>query len=79
MYSNNYLKNFNFYETYKSREIFGEFLIWLRNLQWRRKEFFSGRTLGPLKHYQAPIAGGPGSEGPPDGSEVSFFKTIQNI
>ena len=24
-------------------------------------------------------AGGPGGEGPPDGSEVSFFKTIQSI
>ena len=24
-------------------------------------------------------AGGPGGEGPPDGSEVSFLKTIQSI
>ena len=54
-------------------------LIWLRNLQWRRKEFFSGGTLGPLKDYQAPTAGGPGAEGPSDRSEVSCFQTIQSI
>ena len=41
---------------------------------------FSGGTLGPLKDYEAPTAGGPGAEGPPpDGREVSFFKTIQSI
>ena len=55
-------------------------LIWLRNLQWRRKEFFlGGGTLGPLKDYQAPTAGGPGGEGHSEGSEVSFYKTIQSI
>ena len=42
--------------------------------------FFSGGwTPRPLKGYHAPPAGGPGGEGPPDGSEVSFFKTIQSI
>ena len=48
-------------------------LIWLRNLQWRRKELFRWERSGQLD-YQAPPAGGPGGEGPPDGSEVSFFK-----
>ena len=55
-------------------------LIWLKNLQWRRKESFRV-TLGPLKDYQAPTAGGPVGEGPPDGSEVSFvkrFKVFEN-
>ena len=36
--------------------------IWLRNLQWRRNEFFGG-TLGPLRDYKAPNAGGPEGEG----------------
>ena len=38
-----------------------------------------GGTPRPLKGYHAPPAGGPGGKGPPDGSEVSFFKTIQSI
>ena len=44
-------------------------------LQRRRQDFFSGGggTPRPLKGYHAPIAWGPGGEGPPDGSEVSFF------
>ena len=54
-------------------------LIWLRNFPLAAKGIFSGGTLGPLKDYQAPTAGGQGGEGPPDGSEVSFFKTIQSI
>ena len=42
--------------------------------------FFSGGgTPRPLKGYHAPTAGGPGGEGPPDGSEVSFFQTMQSI
>ena len=48
-------------------------------LQWRRHEFFRERTPRPLKGYQASPAGGPWGEGPPDGSEVSFLKTIQSI
>ena len=41
--------------------------------------FFGGwGNARPLKGYHAPPAGGPGGEGPTDGSEVSFFKTIQS-
>ena len=43
-------------------------MIWLRNLQWRRKKIFFGGgrgTLRPLKGYQAAPAGGPGGKGPP--------------
>ena len=40
--------------------------------------FFGGKPR-PLKGYHAPPAGGPGGEGPPDGSEVSFFQTMQSI
>ena len=61
-----------------SEKFSGNSLIWFRNLQLRRKEF-SGKRSGPLKDYQAHTAGGPGGEGPPDGSEVSFFKTIQSV
>ena len=79
IFSNNYLKNFNFYETYKYREIFAEFCYLVEKFTVAAKGIFSGGTLGPLKDYQAPPAGGPGAEGPPDGSEVSFFKTMQSI
>ena len=41
--------------------------------------FGGGGTPRPLKGYHAPTAGGPGGEGPPDGSEVSFFQTMQSI
>ena len=47
--------------------------------QWRRQDFFfGGGTPEPLKGYHAPPQGF-GGEGPPDGSEVSLFKTIQSI
>ena len=80
-FSNNYLKIFKCYETYKSRENFGEFFYLVEKFRVAAQGIFSGGTLGPLKDYQAPTAGGPGGEGPrpPDGSEVSFFKTIQSI
>ena len=81
-------------ELYKSREISDELYYivetfikkakkngldgGLLEMQRRGQDFFGG-TLRPLKCYHAPPAGGPGGEGPPDGSEVSFFKTIQSI
>ena len=72
---NNYLKTFKFYETYKDRENFGEFSYLVKKFT-----LAAVGTLGPLKDYQAPPAGGPGGEGPPpDGSEVSFFQTMQSI
>ena len=54
-------------------------LIWLRNLQWRRKEFFRGERSGHLKTIKRPRRESGGLRPPPDGSEVSFFKTIQSI
>ena len=80
-------------EMYKSREIPDElyYLVekfikkakngldgGLLEMQMRRQDFFGG-TLRPLKGYHAPPAGGPGGEGPADGSEVSFFTTIQSM
>ena len=53
-------------------------IIWLINLEWRGQEFFGGPPR-PLKGYQAHHAGGPGSEGPLDDSEVWFCKTIQSL
>ena len=45
------------------------------NYQWRRQDFFRGERPGHLKAItRPPPAGGPGDEGPPDGSEVSFLK-----
>ena len=42
--------------------------------------FFRWGTPRPLKGYHAPPPRrGPGGEGPPDGSEVSFFQTMQSI
>ena len=79
IFSKNYLKIFKFYETYKSREIFGQFPYLVEKFTVAAKGIFSGGTLGPLKDYQAPPAGGPGGEGPPDGIVVSFFKAIQSI
>ena len=81
IFSKRYLKNFKFHETYKSTEIFGEFSYLVEKFTVTGKWIFflGGGTLGPRKDYQAPTAGGPGREGPPDGSEVSFFKTIQSI
>ena len=66
MFSKNYLKIFKFYETYKSREIFGEFPYLVEKFTVTANGIFSGGTLGPLTDYQAPTAGGPGGEGPPD-------------
>ena len=78
-FSKIYLKIFKFYSTYKCRENFGEFSYLVEKFTVAAKGIFSRGRLGPLKDYQAPTAGGPGGKGPPDGSEVSFFKTIQSI
>ena len=48
-------------------------------LQWRRQHFFGGGGRpGHLKAITRPRRGSEG-EGPPDGSEGSFLKTIQSI
>ena len=53
-------------------------IIWLRNLQRRRQEFFERERPGHLNAIKRPLRGSGGGKGPPDGSEVSFFKTIQS-
>ena len=78
-FSNNYGKIFNFYDTYKSREIFGECYYLVEKFTVALQEFFRDGTPRPLEGYQAPHARGPWGKGSPDGSEVSFFKTIQSI
>ena len=48
------------------------------NTNWRLQDFGSGgESRG--NGSEGANAGGPGGEGPPDASEVSFFKTIQSI
>ena len=47
-------------------------------IHWRLQDFGSGgESRG--NGSEGANAGGPGGEGPPDGSEVSFLKTIQSI
>ena len=80
MFSKNYLKIFKGYETYKSREIFGEFPYLVEKVTVAANGFLSVGTLGPLQDYQEPTAGGPGGdECRPDGSQVSFFQKMQSI
>ena len=50
----------------------------LEEMQWRRRDFFGGRALQPLKGYHAPRRGSVWRR-TPDGSEVSFLKTIPSI
>ena len=81
IFSNTYLKIFKFYESYKCRKNLGEFSYLVEKFTVAAQGIFVGGDLRPLKAYQAVHAGGPGGEGPgpPDGSEVSFLKTIQSI
>ena len=79
IFSKNYLKCFKFYETYKSREIFGEFPYLVENLQWRRKDIFGG-NYGPLTDYQEPTAGvrwGGGGLNPPRRVAKFFLKRLK--
>ena len=76
IFSNNYLKIFNFYEIYKSSEIFGEFYYLVQKLQWQRKKFFRGNALGTERLSSTPRRGS-GGEGPQGGSEVSFLKRFK--
>ena len=48
-----YLKIFKFYETYKSRENFGEFSYLVEKFTVAVQGIFSVGTLEPLKDYQA--------------------------
>ena len=52
-----------------------------KGVQWPRLDFFSAATPRHLKAItSAPLpGGGPGAKAPPDGSEVSFIKTMQSI
>ena len=50
-----------------------------KGLQWRRQDFFGGGTPRPLKGYHAPPRRGSWGRQPPDGSELSFYKTMQSI
>ena len=49
-------------------------------MQWPRQDFFGGDAPATyrLSHTRPPRSGS-GGEGPPEGSEVSFFQTMQSI
>ena len=58
--------------------------IIIENILWvhhrRPQEFFRGERPGHLKTITRPRRGsGGGAKAPPDGSEVSFFQTMQSI
>ena len=76
-FSKYYLKIFKFYETYKDREIFGEFAYLVEKFTVAAKGIFSGGTLGPLKDYQAPIARGPGAKAPRTVAKFHFLKRFK--
>ena len=68
----------NFMKPINAEKISVNSLILLRNLQWRRKEFFRGERSGHLKTIKRPPQGVRGAKAlPPDGSEVSFFKRFK--
>ena len=77
-FSNNYLKIFNFYKTYKSIEIFGELYYLVEKFTVAEQGIFSGERPGHLNAIKRPRQGVRG-EGPPNSSEVSLCKTIQSI
>ena len=78
IFSNNYWKIFNFYATSKSRKIFSEFCYLGEKFTVEAQGTFWRERPGHLKAIKRPRRGSAG-ECPPDGSEVSFFKTIGSI
>ena len=80
IFSKNYLKIFKFYETYKVRENFGEFPYLVEKFSVEAKGIFRGNARATQRLSSAHRRGSGGRRPPPqDGSEVSFFKTIQSI
>ena len=51
-------------------------IIWLKIYSGGERNF-SGVTLGPLKDYQAPTAGGPGAKAPREVAKFHFFKRLK--
>ena len=49
-------------------------LIWLRNFQWRRKDFFRGERSGHLKTIKRPPQGVRGAKAPRTVAKFHFFK-----
>ena len=59
----------------------GNSLIWLRNLQWRRKEFNRGERSGHLKTIKRPPHGVLGAKAPRTVAKFHFvkrFKVFEN-
>ena len=77
MFSKNNMKICKFYETYKSRENFGEFPYLVEKFTVAAKGIFSGGTLRPLKDYQAPTAGGRGAKAPRKAAKFHFLKRFK--
>ena len=64
---------------FKNYQLFHYYLNLFNNKPEASPGFFGGGTPRPLKGYHAPPPQGVRGRRPPDGSEVSFFKTIQSI
>ena len=51
-------------------------LIWLRNLKWRRKEFFRGERSGHLNTIKRPAQGVRGAKAPRTVARFHFLKRL---
>ena len=63
-FSKNYLKIFKFYETNKSREIFGKFSYLVEKFTVAAKGIFSEERSGNLKTIKRPSQGVRGAKAP---------------
>ena len=71
----------NFMNPINPEKFSGNSLIWLRNLQWRRKEFFRWERSGQLKTIKHPPQGVRGANAPRTVAKFHFlkrFKVLEN-
>ena len=77
IFSKNYLKIFKFYETYKSREIFGEFYYLVEKFAVAAKGLFRGERSGHEKPIKHPPQGVRGAMAPRTESKFPFWKRLK--
>ena len=76
-FSKDYLKIFKFYETYKSREIFGEFPDLVEKFSVAAKGIFSGERSGHLNSIKRPPQGVRGAKAPRTVAKFHFLKRFK--
>ena len=67
----------NFMKPINTEKISVNSLIWLRNLQWRRKEFFRSECSGHLKTIKHPPQGVRGAKAPRKVAKFHFLKRFK--